>query len=69
MNYGAISECFLSDFHLLSVSLFLFFFRHLLGCVSPFPSEECCIAQWHDQTNPVQFLMNADKATDETDGV
>lgn len=27
------------------------------------------MAQWHDETNPVQFLMTADKATDETDGV
>lgn len=37
-------------------------------------SEECGDAawvepQWHDQTNSVQLLMNADKATDETDGV
>lgn len=60
-----------SDFHPLCVSFFLY--DNCLD-VSLSLSKGCCCAacveaQWHDQRNSVQFLMNADKATDETDGI
>lgn len=48
--------CLSSVRHLLSLSL-----RNVV--MQPVPKP-----QWHDQTNSVQLLMNADKATDAADG-
>lgn len=70
MSYAAVPECFFRLSSAVCVSLSL----DICWDVSLFLSEECCDAacaeaQWHDQTNSMRFLMNADKATDETDGV